>query len=130
MTRMLKPSPTSGFTLVELMVVVVIIAILATIALPSYNSYVKKAHIKAAQSDLVALGLVLEGSRQRQLEYPAITAVDTNAVKAALTSWQPTENIFTYAVTSTTAGYTIIATKDTCTMTMTHTTPATPCNTY
>ena len=119
-----------GFTLIELMIVVAIIAILAMIALPSYNNYIKRAHIKAAQSDLVTLGLVLEGSYQRKLEYPAIRATNTDAVKTELKTWQPTENIFTYAVISTKSGYTITATKDTCTMTMTNTTQATPCDSY
>lgn len=119
-----------GFTLIELMIVVAIIAILAMIALPSYSNYIKRAHIKAAQSDLVTLGLVLEGSYQRKLEYPVITATNTDALKKALPTWQPTENIFTYAVTSTASSYTITATKDTCTMTMTNTTQATPCERY
>lgn len=133
LTKNTKPSLTNrdmGFTLIELMIVVAIIAILAMIALPSYNNYIKRAHIKAAQSDLVTLGLVLEGNYQRKLEYPVITATNTNAVKIALPTWQPTENIFTYAVTSTTSSYTITATKDTCTMTMTNTTQATPCDRY
>ena len=122
-----------GFTLIELMIVVAIIAILAMIALPSYNNYVKRAHIKAAQSDLVTLGLVLEGSYQRKLEYPVITATNTTTIiedEEELKAWKPTEKLFNYAVTSSQEGYTITATKDTCTVTMTNTTQATPCQSY
>ena len=39
----------SGFTLIEVMIVVAIIAILAAIAYPSYQEYVKRAHRADAQ---------------------------------------------------------------------------------
>ena len=59
-----------GFTLIELMITVVIVAILAAIALPSYQNYIKRTNIKAAQTDLVALSLVFENYYQRNLSYP------------------------------------------------------------
>ena len=120
-----------GFTLIELMIVIVILAIIASIAIPSYSNYVKKAHIKAAQSDLVALSLVLENTYQRTLSYPVQTTSNTATTKTAFSSWNPSETIFSYKVNSTAGAYTITATKDNCTLTMSNTSSSpTSCDTY
>jgi len=120
-----------GFTLIELMIVIVILAILTSIAIPSYLNSVKKAHIKAAQSDLVALSLVLENTYQRTLSYPVQTTTNTATTKTAFSSWNPSETIFSYKVTSTAGAYAITATKDNCTLTMSNTSSSpTSCDTY
>ncbi|TBW55504.1 prepilin-type N-terminal cleavage/methylation domain-containing protein [Marinobacter halodurans] len=111
-----------GFTLIELMVVVVIVAVLASIAIPSYQNYVKSSHAKAAAGDLVALGLVMENIYQRRLRYPYDTStglpdgvnlpttstdgtiryvngVDSKSALPANSLWQPAEaDNFTYTL--------------------------------
>ncbi|MGY3861569.1 pilin [Aeromonas lacus] len=50
----------SGFTLIELMIVVAIVAILAAIALPAYQNYVKKAKGTELSSSMSSLKTTLE----------------------------------------------------------------------
>lgn len=49
-----------GFTLLELMIVVVVVAILATVVLPSYQSYVLKARRADAKAALTTVAQLLE----------------------------------------------------------------------
>ena len=111
-----------GFTLIELMIVVAIVAILAAIALPSYERYVKKSRARGASADLVALSLALENRFQKSLAYPAHT--NQNPVgHADFGAWSPAQGShFTYALTSTASAYALTATaRDsvwTCTLTL------------
>ncbi|MBM7062774.1 prepilin-type N-terminal cleavage/methylation domain-containing protein [Pseudomonas sp. UL073] len=99
-----------GFTLIELMIAVAIIGVLAGIALPAYNGYIDRGHIKAAQADLVGLSLNLENAYQRTLAYPTATPADTAATKTAFPAWQPSETRFVYSVSSAATAYTLKAT--------------------
>ena len=65
----LKVCGVSGFTLIELMVVVAIIAILAAIALPSYRQYVIKNAEREAQAKMLQLQIQLERWRAKSLSY-------------------------------------------------------------
>ena len=115
-----------GFTLIELMIVLVVIAILASIALPNYRNYIRVQQIRAAQTSLGAMTLAMENVFLQTFAYPATTA-NTALSQAALPGWTPGENLFSYtisAVDSAARSYTLTATGtgdySACTLTITN----------
>ena len=55
----------SGFTLIEVLIVVAILGILMSIAVPAYSEYIRRAHRAAAQQFLLDVA-------QRQEQYLAV----------------------------------------------------------
>jgi len=103
----------TGFTLIEMMLVVALIAILAGIALPAYNNYVNRSKIKTAQADLAALSLNFENAYQRQLSYPTSNYADTAALIGAFKGWNPASKSGDFSFSSANASassYEIVAT--------------------
>ena len=63
-----------GFTLIEMMVVVVIVAIFATIAIPSYQHYVRRANVAQAQQEMEKLAEQLERYKSRNFSFKGFNA--------------------------------------------------------
>jgi type IV pilus assembly protein PilE len=64
-----QPKSLSGFTLIELMIVVAIIGILATIAMPNYTAFVKRGKAAEATSTLANLKVKMEQYYQDNKTY-------------------------------------------------------------
>lgn len=60
---------TDGFTLIELMITVAVVAILAAVALPSYQRYVARTQRAAAAACLVEMGQFMERVYLTNLRY-------------------------------------------------------------
>lgn len=92
MNRSLTLKFNQGFTLIELMIVIVVIAIFAAIAFPSYQAYVRKANAAFAQQEILKLADQLERHKTRNFSY---------------------KNFATGTITLNRGGYTLTVTDDT-----------------
>jgi type IV pilus assembly protein PilE len=92
----------SGFTLIELMIVVVIVGILAAIALPAYQDYVRKSRRAEALTQMLDLQLTEEKYRANNSTYGTLTQL-------GLTSAAIDTNYYTFLIVAATNSYTISA---------------------
>jgi len=99
-----------GFTLIELMIVVVIIGILAALAIPRFMAASKKAKISEAKGVLKQIYVAAEAYYQETGGYPGVNTFNNASVKATSGTWTGVAGLvvdrpsgyprFTYAITS------------------------------
>lgn len=70
------PRRRNGFTLIEVMITVAIVAILGSIAVPSYQSYVRRSQLSEAMTQLSDLRVKLEQYYQDNHRYGSAACVD------------------------------------------------------
>ncbi|WP_373795987.1 type IV pilin protein [Neisseria dentiae] len=70
-----------GFTLIELMIVVLTLAILATIAYPSYETYVRQTRLENVRADLMINAQMMERYYAQNKRFPTNAASDSAEVQ-------------------------------------------------
>lgn len=73
----------TGFTLIEVMIVVAIVAILASVALPAYNDYVRRGAMQEAFTNLAQFRIRLEQYYQDNRRYAPAADAETCGAAAA-----------------------------------------------
>lgn len=98
----------SGFTIVELLIVIVVIAILATISIMAYTGVQNRTHDSAVKSDLRNFATVIEMYHAEHGEYPvgggnddaSVTGLSGITFKPTKTAYQRDINNFYYCAIS------------------------------
>lgn len=80
-----------GFSLVELMIVVVIIGVISAIAIPSYTQHVKKTRRVEAQAALLELANAIERHRLRTGTYLGVASNKTEGTPRVFQTQVPFE---------------------------------------
>ncbi|MEQ1445698.1 type IV pilin protein [Acinetobacter schindleri] len=96
---MIKPQiKNTGFTLIELMIVVVIVAVFAAIAIPSYQIYIAHAHRSKAQSEMLKIAERLENYKGKQLSYAGYIPDNQTLTKGEISIPYNTANNYDYKI--------------------------------
>lgn len=101
-TRARGRSQTFGFTLIEVMIVVAVIAILAAIALPNYQEYVRRGYRSEARAGLLQAAQWMERAATATGVYPT-------SLPGALTTVPSTRYGIGFANGNTNAAFTLNA---------------------
>ena len=94
-----------GFTIVELLIVIVVIAILAAITIVAYNGIQDRANNATVRSDISAANKQLEIARIDLDHYPTSSSEFPTGFKFSKTAYQITTHNVLYCINKTTGQY-------------------------
>lgn len=103
-----------GFTLIELMITVAVVAILAAVAVPTYQDQVRKSRRAQAKADLVEYSQMAERFHTVQNTYQGFALPSTRSPREGATAWYTMgiqQAAGTFTITATPQG---AQTKDKC----------------
>lgn len=92
----------NGFTLIELMIVVAVISLLSAVAIPQYQTYVKKAALSSALTSATAYKVFIEDEIAFRGRFPALSrdfAIGTIRAESAPLATGTATNDVTVAIT-------------------------------
>jgi general secretion pathway protein G len=95
-----------GFTLVEMMVVLIIIAVLIAGGIYFYLGYIGRAHITKAEGDISTIQAALDSYYASNQTYPKVddvTSLQAAGISTSMATSTPTASI-PYVITSNTSG--------------------------
>ncbi|NVM89224.1 type IV pilus assembly protein PilE [Variovorax sp. SG517] len=102
-----------GFTLIEIMITVVIIGVLAAIAIPSYQDYVRRGYVVDATNGLATMQANMERYFQDNRTYKKVSATIMPPCDAGVTASQRTFGNFVIScatIVPTDTTFTLVAT--------------------
>lgn len=91
-----------GFTLIEVLIVVALLGILASVAYPSYQEYVRRGHRAEARAELMKVAQWMERTATANGTYPVSTVTAQKTALDAMLSGLSGGTRYAYSVTSTT----------------------------
>lgn len=98
-----------GFTLIEMMIVVLIIGILAAVALPSYQDYIRRGHMQDSFSQMSSFQIKIEQHYQDNRSYKDL-ADDTKCPTGLVNALQSRYFTFECVLGATKQSYSLTAT--------------------
>lgn len=103
----------SGFTLIELMIVIAILGIITAIAIPAYTGYITSARMSEAKSNIAALKLAQEEyflENNGYFDGTSASLLNTNSDGLWTVAGGDGGINFSYNVSTTSTGYVVTAT--------------------